>query len=120
MQKIMRKLQELGIDLILADIEDGAHYLPDCKTIIANNHLEESELIAVILHEIKHIISHTDYIALYVMSSSYRSKMEYEADLYMIEELISENDGYFNFSALLEEYRLGIGMEDILKLKIAQ
>ena len=117
MRIIAEKLEELKIDLLLMDIEKPGYYISDSKTIIASNKLDEIGLKEVILHELKHIMDHEDYIILYQKSFAIHSKLECEATNYMISELINESEGYFNYTNVISKYKLSMGFEDILKIK---
>lgn len=117
MRIILEKLNELKIDLILLEIDKPGHYVAEARTIFVSNQLDEGSLKEVILHELKHVMDHSDYIDLYNKSFVYRSKMEYEADLFMIDEVIEENEGNFNFSAFIENYKIGIGYDSIVATK---
>lgn len=117
MLDIVGKLQELGIELILAEIKEPGYYLPSCKALIVNNTLDEVALKEVILHELKHVMDHSDYNDLYANSFVYHSKMEHEANFFVMDELIKENDGLFNFTGLIENYNVGMGYDSLIAAK---
>lgn len=110
MQSLIKKLNTLGIGLEIVSMEKLGCYVPAWKKIFVNEDLEENEMKRVILHEMKHVLDHSDYLELYKMPI-YHSKMENEADIYMIESVIEENEGKYNFGQLIEEFRLPMGYE---------
>ena len=118
MRSIIEKLNELEIDLILLDIEKPGHYIAGAKTLFVSSQLDEVKLKEVILHELKHVMDHSDYLELYRNSFSFRSKMEYEADFFMIDELIEENGGQFNLTELIEKYSIGMGYDSLVAAKV--
>lgn len=62
----------------------------------------------VILHKLKHAISHDDISYLYT-SFVYRLKMEKEANDFMITEMINANEGYYDKSEITQRFKLGLG-----------
>ena len=53
----------------------------------------------VIVHEMKHVIDHEDYVALYKNFVAH-SKMENEANNFMVNYIINENDGFITIARL--------------------
>lgn len=113
MEGIKKALDENGINLSVTKTGTKGFYIPKLRTIFVSEDLTEEEQKMVILHELEHGLSHSEFSILYE-SFVYHTKMEYEADRSMIDYLIQENDGYYNYSGVLEEFGLGLGWESRL------
>lgn len=127
MRRLMNTLQDLKIELYLMDIESSGYYLPNYRSIIANQLLSEHQLKQVILHELKHVVSHSDYILLYKTSFSYHSKMECEANEFMLKkvlyEYLDEFDVYpatVNAINFIESNGFDLNYESYVKKLLAQ
>lgn len=96
MDNVEDLLKENGIDVEITNIESEGFYLPELRTIFINQNLVEIERNKVLLHESRHALGHNELIALY-SKSVFRSKMEDEANRFMIEVLLQD---YMNLSAL--------------------
>lgn len=83
-------------------------YVPQWKSIFINENLSEDEMKLVILHEIKHVIDHVDYSNLYKETIT-RMKMEAEANDYMIRQIIKEHDDIYNYTQIVESFRISMG-----------
>ena len=110
MQELESKMKDAGVELVTIQMEKQAYYVPEWKKIFVNEELDEDELKRVILHELKHALDHADYSELYKLPA-YHSKMENEANVYMIDTIIKENEGQYNYSKLVEEFKLGMGYD---------
>ncbi|MGX7195483.1 ImmA/IrrE family metallo-endopeptidase [Enterococcus olivae] len=110
MQRLKNKLKELGIELEFLSMEHSGYYVPDLKKVFVNESLDEEYMKFVSLHELKHVLDHADYIALYD-TFIHHSKMETEAEFYVIDTIIEENNGQYNYSQLIEEFDIGIGYD---------
>lgn len=109
-------LNEFDIELVLLNMIDDGYYLPKEKIIFVNSNLSDADKRQVIFHEIGHALLHEDIADLYSIGEINKMKMEYEADRFMLAELIMQNDGQYNYSELVEEFNLGLGWEDTLRL----
>lgn len=85
-------------------------YVPQWKSIFINENLSEDEMKLVILHEIKHVIDHVDYSNMYKVTIT-RMKMEAEANDYMIDKIIEENGGVYNYTQLIEGFNIRMGKD---------
>lgn len=110
MADVDRILQANGIELVLLDMEKKGYYVDEYKMMFVNKNLTEEEMKRVILHELKHAIDHSELTPLYDRFV-YREKMEAEARNFVVEYLIKENDGQYNYSEILEEFNLGLGWQ---------
>lgn len=107
-------LKDNGIELVLLSLKKNGYYNHDLKTMFVNESLDEEKQKEVILHELGHALNHNDLSALYD-KPVFRSKMENEANYFMMNYLIDESDGHFDYSSVLENFKLGIGWECKLK-----
>lgn len=114
MDKISKLLARNGINLEITDTSSDGFYVPKIRTMFVNQSLSDEDQKHVVLHELKHALDHSDYAALY-KSVVFHIKMESEADQFMINYLIEENEGQYNYSSVMEEFRLPIGWEVYLK-----
>lgn len=105
-------VEELMVKIIYDDcLETDGHYLSAINTIVINNNLSDYYKEKVLLHELGHAAMHQDNYRLYKLTFVLHSKMEYEADSYMIDSFIEENDNQFNYSMIMEEFNIGIGYD---------
>lgn len=111
MGDIFELLEANDIEIVLLDMKSGGYYNSDLKVIFINENLEEDKQKEVILHELGHVLNHKDLSCLY-NNKSYRAKMENEATNFMIKYLINEAEGHYNYSKVLESYKLGLGWEN--------
>lgn len=116
MDDIFEVLKVNDVEIVLLDMKSHGYYNTELKVIFINEKLDEDEQKEAILHELGHVLNHKDLVSLYNIPS-YRTKMEYEANKYMITYLINESDGQFNYSNVLENYNLGLGWECNLNKK---
>lgn len=107
---INAELKLLNIELVYMKLECKGCYIPGYKTIFVNEELSEIEARSVIYHELGHIKRHTDMFNLYD-SPTMHSKMEYEANQFMIDNLIADSDGHYNYSQVLDIFKLGMGWQ---------
>lgn len=110
MQRLTSKLTEMGIRLEIISMEAPGCYVPKWKMFFINEKLNEEEMKLVILHEMKHAIDHSDYVVLYKKPVPLM-KMESEANDYMVRKIIEENDGVYNYSQLIEAFKIGMGTD---------
>ena len=103
-------LKDLGIELIFYDIEKSGYYIPQLKAIFVNQNLDEEKAKLVVLHELKHALDHAALIPLY-KKFTYHSKMESEANMFMLSEMIKENDGVYNYSSIVDGFKINMGHE---------
>lgn len=110
MDKIRKLLAKNNITLMITDTGSEGFYVPKLKTMFVNQNLGEEKQKQVILHETKHALDHTEYAALY-QSVVQHAKMESEANNFMIDYLIEESGGHFDYTTVVEEFKLGLGWE---------
>ena len=110
MDKIRKLLAKNNITLMITETGSEGFYVPKLRTMFVNQDLNEEKQKQVILHETKHALDHTEYAALY-QSVVQHTKMESEANNFMIDYLIEESGGHFDYTTVVEEFKLGIGWE---------
>lgn len=111
-KQIDELVKELGVTVVYDDfLEDNAKYLPILDIIVVNNRLNDFEKKKSLLHELGHVCEDKNNYELYKKTYSLRSKMESSANAYMINYIINEHDGYFNYSQLIEEFDIGMGYD---------
>lgn len=110
MRRLQLKLKELGVELAIIDMKKPGCYILEWKKIFVNENLSEEQMKLVILHELKHALDHSDYIELYKCFPIH-SKMENEANMYMLDEIIKENDGVYNYWSIVDEFKINMGHE---------
>ena len=98
----------MGISLEVISMDAPGCYVPQWKRFFVSERLSEEEMKLVILHEMKHAIDHHDYSALY-KKSTIRIKLEAEANDYMIRKTIKENEGEYNYTQLIDSFRIQMG-----------
>lgn len=110
--KIKDIIKTLGVKVVYEDSLDcNGYYISLVNIIVINNSLSNLEKKKALLHELGHACKHKDDYILYRKTTALKSKMESEADIYMVDYIIEENEGIFNYSQLIEEFGLGMGLE---------
>lgn len=115
MEEIKKLLSKYNVDLVFVESDCEGFALPDVRAIMVSINLDEEKVFELVLHELKHLISHKEYVELYKGSSVYRSKMELEANEFAIDTMIDMNNGEYNYSSLIENFNIGIGYEYLYK-----
>lgn len=115
MNKLLDIARHHEIIVVFLDISKPAFYISETDTIIINSNLAEEEQKLVLLHELAHAKKHREQACLYNSSFSNHSKMEAEANQFMLHSLMEENDCAFNYTNVVEKLGLSMGEEYILK-----
>jgi Zn-dependent peptidase ImmA (M78 family) len=118
MEKIKKILHSLEIELVELDMEKNGYYDPVSKLMLINSNLTKKEIKKTIIHEIGHDLLHRDTRVLYKLTVP-RSKMEYEANCFMIKYLLKEYSDKFsvaiqeiNYLKFLEYYKISFYYQD--------
>ncbi|EOB3454951.1 ImmA/IrrE family metallo-endopeptidase [Enterococcus hirae] len=121
MEYVKSALSENGIEIIITDIDSKGFYLPEYKTIFVNQNLSEMEQRKVILHEARHALNHNELTTLY-QQAVFHSKMEYEANKFMIRKLLKEyvqnsfaHLSEFNYMTFMQIYGIDLYYEEYVK-----
>ena len=116
MESLKSKLNELDVNLVLLDIDSPGYYVPAWRTVFVNQDLTYLKMKLVILHELKHVLDHGDYVDIYDHFVP-RTKMERQANDFMLRSMIEENDGEYNYSMLVDEFKLHMGWDSHYEIK---
>lgn len=108
MQQVLAEAKELGIEVCFVDIKKNGYSLIDLKLIIISQKLDEEKVKEVLIHELAHFKLHSDYNSSYKLSVP-NMKMEQEAISYAINRIILENDGIYNYTQIVESFRISMG-----------
>lgn len=73
-----------------SEFESAGVYIPELNWIIINSNLNEYDQLETLLHELGHACQHRDCFELYNTTLNNHLKCEYEADTFMIEELVEK------------------------------
>lgn len=105
-------LNEYKIKVFYDDqLDSNAKYVPAYNMIIVNSRMSEFDIKMAILHELAHAMYHKDFYELYRKFEKLKSKMEYEANIFMIDYMIDENENKYNYSMIFECFGFNMGME---------
>lgn len=121
--QIKKIVDGLGVEIILSDSLDAdGHYISAIDTIIINDTLSDWKKRKALLHELGHASKHKKNSYLYNLTFSLHSKMEYEANCYMIEKLLddyllkTELDPHeVNYMKFIDDIKLDHCYEPIVK-----
>lgn len=90
-RRIKELIDALGATIVYDDnMDKDAYCITMFSIIVVNSNLTEFEQKKAILHELKHIASHKHEVDLYNIAFSLHSKMEYQAECFMVEELLDD------------------------------
>ena len=110
MKHVLAEVRKLGVDVQFIELNNDGYSIIDLRIIFINQNLCEEKAKEVLIHELAHFKLHSDYSVLYKMDVPHL-KMEQEAVAYMMNQLIEESGGLFDYSTVLENYKLGLGWE---------
>ena len=110
MQRVLSEAKELGVDVQFIELDKEGYSLVELKVIFINQNLDEGKAFEVLIHELAHFKLHSDYSVLYKMSVPHL-KMEQEAINYAVNRIIEDNDGVYNYTQLIEEFKIGMGSD---------
>lgn len=106
-------IKQLGVTVVYDDyLEDHGKYLVLLNLIVINNQLDDFEKKKVLLHELGHACEEKNNYELYQRTYVIRSKMENKANEYMIDSVIAENEGRYNYVQLIREFGIGMGYDE--------
>lgn len=122
-RRIKQMVKKLKVDVIYSELLDKpAHYIAAIDTIVIYSGLNEWEEMCALLHELGHVAQHKEEYVLYNQIYTLHSKMESQAEQYMIKRVLDyyledisvypENINVVNF---LENNDLGLEHESFVK-----
>jgi len=121
MQLLETVLNECGVGIAYVEMESDGCYIEEEHIIFVNCSLSQEDRRKTIYHEIKHVVDHKEFIELY-KTFYFRTKMEYEADRFMIENLLYDFlsechiDPYqINIFSFMDYYELDYNCESTIR-----
>lgn len=122
-REIDELIKELGVDVIYVPRLDAAgKYIAAINTIVIDDRLSERDKQRVLLHELGHAAKHQKNYELYNCAYSLHSKMENEANEFMLDNLVKsyirtvDLDGnYLNYMKFIEDNEIDTRYEPIVK-----
>lgn len=106
-------IKQLGVTVVYDDyLEDYGKYLVLLDLIVINNQLDDFEKKKVLLHELGHACEEKNNYKLYQHTYTIRSKMENAANEYMINSIVNENEGVYNYGNFIKEFGIGMGYDE--------
>lgn len=120
---IKRIVDELNVVVRYdSSMKKDAYYLSSLNLIVINSNLPEIAQVLALLHELGHACKHHGNYKLYNQTFALHSKMENEAEEFMIEKMIEVrtedpdfNPATFNSVNFLESYDLDMKYEPVVK-----
>lgn len=126
--KINDIISQLNVSVVYLDKMDAdGHYIAAINTIVLSSTLTERKENTTLLHELGHAAKHMKNYELYNLTFSLRSKMEQEAEEFMIKQMVETrlydpdfSPETFNSINFLESYGLDFKYEPIIKQFMAR
>lgn len=116
-------IKELGVDVIyVLRLDAEGKYIAAINTIVIDDRLSERDKQRVLLHELGHAAKHQKNYELYNCTFSLHSKMENEANEFMLDNLVKsyirtvDLDGnYLNYMKFIEDNEIDTRYEFVVK-----
>ena len=98
LSKICRKVKELGINIDYVEMEDSGHFgiFNDLPVLLINPILNELDTSLTLLHETAHFLNGD--CNKYITNHFQNDNLEFEANKYMIQEVMKMLDDEYNFT----------------------
>ena len=98
LSKICRKVKELGIKIDYVEMEDSGHFgiFNDLPVLLINPILNEIDTSLTLLHETAHFLNGD--CNKYITNHFQNDNLEFEANKYMIQEVMKMLDDEYNFT----------------------
>lgn len=121
--QIEMMINELGVKVEEKEhLDADGHYIACMNTIVIKANLSKYRRQRTLLHELGHASKHHDNYFLYNLAFSLHSKMEYEADCFMIENMLDSyiakselEPNNINYMRFIEDNNLSIRFEPLVK-----
>lgn len=122
-REISKLIKELGVDIIyVPELDSDGKYIAAINTIVIDDRLSERDKRRVLLHELGHAAKHQNNYELYNCAYSLHSKMENEANEFMLDSLVQsyirtvDLDGkYLNYMKFIEDNEIDTRYEFVVK-----
>lgn len=114
-------VKQLNLSVIYNDcLDNKGYYIENTNIIVVKQGLSDLDEVLVLLHEIGHAAKHKGEMSLYNLAFSLHSKMENEAEEFMIENLIKHYAEYTdqdnaNWLKFMEDYEIEPKYEFVVK-----
>lgn len=116
-------IKELNVTVFYDECsEEPGIYLPHLNIIIINAMLSEFEKVKALLHELGHASKHHNNYKMYNLTFTLHSKMENEAEEFMVKKIVESrladpdfNANSFNYVDFLESCDLDLSYEPVVK-----
>lgn len=126
-RRIEEIAKELNVKVVFAELEGKGYYYAALNVVVINESLSYHEKLKVILHELGHVCQHKNNYQLYKLTYSLHSKMEKDANLYMLEKILDKyiedsglNIEQINCINFLEQLGIDLNFEDCVKMILSQ
>lgn len=87
--KIEKIIKKLGVTVMEKEgLDVDGHYIACMNTVVIKASLSKWEKLKTLLHELGHASKHQNDYEMYNLSFSLHSKMEYEADCFLVKEIL--------------------------------
>lgn len=114
---------ELGVTIMETPrLDSDAKYIAIMNTIVLDARLSDRVKLLRLLHELGHAAKHKNNYVLYKRTFALHSKMENEAEEFMIEKMLEVtlgnpefDPGSFNYVNFLESYEIELRYEPFVK-----
>lgn len=88
-RKIEKIIKKLGVTVMEKEgLDVDGHYIACMNTVVIKASLSKWEKLKTLLHELGHASKHQNDYEMYNLSFSLHSKMEYEADCFLVKEIL--------------------------------
>lgn len=88
-RKIEKIIKKLGVTVMEKEgLDIDGHYIACMNTVVIKASLSKWEKLKTLLHELGHASKHQNDYEMYNLSFSLHSKMEYEADCFLVKEIL--------------------------------
>ncbi|MHC5226926.1 ImmA/IrrE family metallo-endopeptidase [Enterococcus sp. LJL99] len=122
-KRIQQIIDSLGVNVVYnSELEKTAYYIPSIDTILVNSSKPTKEQQKSLLHELGHVCKQKNDYVLYNQTFALHSKMENEAEEYMIQKMIevrfTDPDfelSTFNVCNFLDSYEIDYSYENVVK-----
>lgn len=116
-------IAELGVTITETPrLDSDAKYIAIMNTIVIDARLSDHVRLLKLLHELGHAAKHKNNYVLYKRTFALHSKMENEAEEFMIEKMLEVtlgnpefDPGSFNYLNFLESYEIELRYEPFVK-----
>lgn len=116
-------VEELQVEIVYNPLlDDAGHYVPEYNLILINSNLDEFFMTKTLLHELGHAAQHQGNQSLYNATFVMHSKMENEAEEFMVKhlvrqymDLIDADPSAVNYMNFIESNELDVSMEELVK-----